>query len=179
MDKFAGYILKEESCARKTEIVYYLQKRTGIFFDNSVIFKTQIAKFFVEMMNIDVDKNLLLTACLLYNCKKNDSPQNLDKIKLYPKMSADFLKTLGFSERFCKICQEYNRCYDLGEREKESDILELVDQFGGMLLHRSERMAFTVDDAICLLEYRNLKGKDNRYLEQFKEFVKKMEGIYI
>lgn len=179
MEKFAEYILSEESCIRKMEIVYYLQKRTGIFFDNSVILKTQIAKYFIEIMKLDVDKNLVLTACLLYNCKKNDSPQNLDKVKLYPKMSADFLKTLGFDDRFCKICEEYNRYSDLGEREKESDILELIDQFGGMLLHRPERMAFNVEDAICLLEYRNLKGKNNRYLEQFKEFVRKMEGILV
>ena len=180
MEKFADYILSEENCTKKMEIVYYLQKRTGIFFDNSVILKTQLAKYFIEIMNLDVDKNLVLTACLLYDCKKNDSPQNLDKVKQYPRMSAEFLKTLGFSDRFCKICEQHSRySEDLGEREKESDILELVDQFGGMLLHRPERMAFSVEDAICLLEYRNLKGKENRYLEQFKEFVRKMEGILI
>ena len=66
-----------------------------------------------------------------------------------------------------------------GKMEKESDILELVDQFGGMLLHRPERMGFAVDEALCLLEYRNLKDKDNRYLEQFKEFVTEMEEIKI
>ena len=179
MENFAEYILAEEDCLKKMDIVYYLQKRTGIFFDNSVIFKTQIAKFFIEIMKLDVDENLVLTACLLYDCKKNDSPQNLDKVKTYPKLSAEFLKTLGFSDRFCKICEEHSRYSNWGEREKESDLLELVDQFGGMLLHRPERMAFSVEDAICLLEYRNLKGKYNRYLEQFKDFVRKMEGILV
>ena len=64
-------------------------------------------------------------------------------------------------------------------REKESDVLELVDQFGGMLLDRPERIAFKVDEALVLLEYRNLKDKHNQYLEQFKEFVNKTEAILI
>ena len=34
-----------------------------------------------------------------------------------------------------------------------------------MLLDRPERIAFKVDEALVLLEYRNLKDKDNRYLE--------------
>lgn len=89
------------------------------------------------------------------------------------------MASLGFSKRFCKICEEHNRYSGSEPREKESDILELVDQFGGMLLHRPERMGFEVDEALVLLEYRNLKGKENRYLEQFKEFVNKMEEIKI
>ena len=72
MEKFAEYILSEENCMKKMEIVYYLQKRTGIFFDNSVILKTQLAKYFIEIMNLDVDKNLVLTACLLYDCNNDN-----------------------------------------------------------------------------------------------------------
>ena len=34
-----------------------------------------------------------------------------------------------------------------------------------MLLDRPERIAFKVDEALVLLEYRNLKDKDNRYLQ--------------
>ena len=37
---------------------------------------------------------------------------------------ASYLKTLGFSDRFCKICSEVNRYNEIEEREKESDILE-------------------------------------------------------
>ena len=55
----------------------------------------------------------------------------------------------------------------------------MVDQFGGMLLHRPERRGFDVDEALVLLEYRNLKGKENRYLEQFKKFANEMEEIKI
>ena len=71
METFADYILGEKDYIKKLEIVYYLQKREHIFFDNSVVLKTELAKLFIEQMNIDVDKNLVITACLLYACKKN------------------------------------------------------------------------------------------------------------
>ena len=48
-----------------------------------------------------------------------------------------------------------------------------------MLLDRPERIAFKVDEALVLLEYRNLKDKPNRYLEQFKDFVNQMEAVLI
>ena len=48
-----------------------------------------------------------------------------------------------------------------------------------MLLDRPERIALKVDEAIVLLEYRNLKGKENRYLEEFKSFVSKMEEVKV
>ena len=60
METFADYILAEPELIRKMEIVYYLQKRTGIFYDNSVILKTEIAKLFIEEMNLPVDENLVL-----------------------------------------------------------------------------------------------------------------------
>ena len=58
-------------------------------------------------------------------------------------------------------------------------ILELVDQYGGMLLDRPERIGFKPDEALVLLEYRNLKDKNNIYLETFKEFVNEMQEVYI
>ena len=48
-----------------------------------------------------------------------------------------------------------------------------------MLLDRPERIGFKPDEALVLLEYRNLKGKDNRYIEQFKEFIDKMQEVYV
>ena len=89
------------------------------------------------------------------------------------------MSKLGFDERFCRICEGVNRYSGLEPREKESDILELADQFGGMLLDRPERIAFKTDEALVLLEYRNLKDKDNRYLEKFKNFVMNMEEVKI
>ena len=43
METFADYILSEKDFIKKIEIVYYLKKRTGIFFYNSVIFKAELA----------------------------------------------------------------------------------------------------------------------------------------
>lgn len=180
METFADYILSEHDYIKKMEIVYYLKKRTDIFFDNSVIFKTELARMFIEDMHIDdVDKNLVLTACLLCSCKKSNDPQDLSKIKSYAKEGAKYLATLGFDKRFCKICEEVNRYSKSEPREKESDILELVDNFGGMLLNRPERRGFPVDEALILLEFRNMKGKENRYLEKFKEFVCITEEIAV
>ena len=111
--------------------------------------------------------------------QKSDDPTDLEKVKSYAKDGAEYLATLGFPKRFCKICEEANRYTGSTNREKESDILELVDQFGGMLLHRPERIAFKIDEAMVLLEYRNLKGKNNRYLEKFKQFIEIMENLKV
>ena len=178
-ETFAEYVLKEKDWTKKLEIVFYLEKKSKIFFDKSVIFKTEIAKLFIETMKIDIDENLVITACLLCNCKKPKNFTDLEKIKSYAKEGAKYLKTLGFTDRFCKICEEVNRYSGSEPREKESDILELVDQFGGMLLNRPERIGFKPDEALVLLEYRNLKDKRNIYLEKFKEFVNKMQEVYI
>ena len=55
METFADYILSEEDFAKKIEIMFYLKKKTNIFFDNTVIFKTLIVKLFIESMEIDID----------------------------------------------------------------------------------------------------------------------------
>ena len=179
METFADYILSEKDWIKKMEIMHYLQLKTGIFFDKSVIFKTYLAKLFLENTDIDLDENLVLTACLLWNCKKGKGPQDLEKIKTYAKEGAEYLSKLGFSNRFCKICEEVNRYSGNAIREKESDVLELVDNFGGMLLDRPERIAFKVDEALVLLEYRNLKDKNNRYLQKFKQFVNEMQEVLV
>lgn len=179
MDTFADYILKEEDLASKMEIVYYLSKRTKIFFDKSVIFKTELMRMFLNYSKIQVDSNLLLTASLLCNCKKVDNAQDLERIRSYAKEGADYLRGLGFGKHFCKICEEINRYSNSNPRERESDILELVDQFGGMLLDRPERIGFQPDEALVLLQHRNLKDEYNRYLETFIEFVNYLEQIQI
>lgn len=179
METFADYILSEKDWIKKMEIMHYFQLKTGIFFDKSVIFKTYLAKLFLESTDIDLDTNLVLTACLLCNCKKRKGPQDLEKIKTYAKEGATYLSKLGFSSRFCKICEEVNRYSGNAIREKESDVLELVDNFGGMLLDRPERIAFKVDEALVLLEYRNLKDKNNRYLQKFKKFANEMQEVLV
>lgn len=176
MQSFAEYILNEKDLNKKIEIMQYAAKKAPIYFDKDIVFKTLIAKLFIETMKIDVDENLVLTACLLCACKKGENPLSLDRVKEYAKESAEFLYKLGFSKRFCKICLEQNRYNDSIKREKESDILEIVDQFGGMMLDRPERIGFAIDEAIILLEQRNLKGYNNRYINLFKDFIyKEME----
>lgn len=184
METFADYILNEPNLINKMDILNRLQRlmkekrQSTIFFNNTVIFKTEIARMFIEYSHIDIDENLVLTACLLCNCKKIDGPQSLDSLHTFAKKGAEFLSTLGFDERFCKICEEVNRYSGSEPREPESDILELVDNFGGMLLDRPERAGFTPENAIIQLE-ENLKNKKNIYIEQFKEFVKEMQEVEV
>lgn len=179
METFADYILSEKDWNKKLEIMFYLRKKTGVFFDKSVVFKTSLAKLFLENVDTGLDENIVLTACLLCNCKKVNNAQDLSKVKSFAKEGAEYLKTLGFSDKFCKICEEVNRYSGSTPREKESDVLELVDQFGGMLLDRPERIAFKVDEALVLLEYRNMKDKQNYYLETFKKFINEMQGVLV
>ena len=48
-----------------------------------------------------------------------------------------------------------------------------------MLLDRPERIGFQPDEALVLLEHRNLKDEYNRYLGTFIEFVNYLEQIRI
>lgn len=171
MESFAEYILSEEDFGKKVEIISYLKKKTNIFFDNSVIFKAFITSLFIDTMDIDIDKNKVVTAMLLCSCKKINNAQDMEKIKSYAKDSSEFLSKLGFSKEFCLICEQHNRYSNSIPRRKEADILELADQFGGMLLDRPERIAFPIEEALILLENRNLKNCNNIYLNQFKEFI--------
>ena len=171
MPKFAECILNEKDFYKKIEIMNIVTQRAPIFFDKSVVLKAIIAKLFIETMDLYVDKNLVITACLLYACKKGQDALNLDKVKTYAKEGAEYLAKLGFPERFCKICLEHNRYNESAKREIESDILELVDQFGGMMVDREERRGFPIDEALVLLEHRNLKGCNNVFLEKFKNFI--------
>ncbi len=179
MESFAEYILNEEDLIAKMEITYYLAKKKGIFFDKSIVFKTEIARNFLNYSKLGLDRNTILTACLLCNCKKINNSQDIESIHSYAKKGAIYLETLGFNKRFCRICEQVNRYSKSEPREKESDILELVDNFGGMLLNRPERIGFKPDEALVLLEYRNLKDNNNIYLQEFKEFISLMEEIKI
>ena len=179
MEDFAMYILNEQDYIQKMIIAYYMSKRTGIFFDKSIILRTQIAKMFINYASLDVDMNEVLTAMLLCNCKKIDNSQKLGKMETYAKEGADYLFSLGFDKRFCKICEGLNRYSGIKQRCKESDILEVVDQFSALILKRVERDAFTPKEALVVLKERNLKNIKNRYLEDFIIFVNAMEDVNI
>lgn len=183
-ETFASYILNEKSWSRKLEIMYYLKKKTGIFFDSTVVFKTLITKQFLDYLKedypaIQLDDNLIITARLLCDCMKKENSTELEEIKNYSKNGAEYLAKLGFDDRFCRICEGVNRYTIKENREPESDILELSDQFGGMLLDRPERIGFKPDEALVLLQFRNLKDKDNKYMHEFVEFVNFMEKIEV
>lgn len=178
-DSIADYILAEHDFGKKIEIIYYLKKKTGILFDNTIVFKALITKLFIETMELDVDTNLVVTAMLLCECKKINNAQDIHKIESYAKESADYLRNLGFNKEFCLICEQHNRYSNSLPRKKESDILELADQFGGMLLDRPERIALPIEEAYAILENRNLKGVNNRYLNEFREFINIAKEINI
>lgn len=179
MEDFATYILEEENLAEKMIIAYYLSRKNGIYFDKSIVLKAEITKLFIEFMKLDVDENELLTAMLLCNCKKVENAQKIGKLETYAKEGAEYLSTLGFSKHFCKMCEEVNRYSQSTPREKESDILEVVDQFTGLILNRVEREAFTPEEALVVLRERNLKYTDNKYLDLFEEFIKEFENITV
>ena len=179
MEDFAMYILNEKDHIQKTIIAYYMSQKTGTFFDKSIVLRSEIARMFLNYTGLDVDKNKVLTAVLLCNCKKIDNAQKLGKLETYAKEGAEYLATLGFDKEFCSICEGLNRYSGIKRRKKESDILELVDQFTGLILKRAERDAFTPEEALIILKERNLKNVTNRYLEDFIIFVKAMEDVYI
>ena len=163
-ENFADYILSEHDWIKKMEIMYYLKKKIDIFFDTSVVFKTELLKLFLDNTDLGLDENTLITACLLCNCKKTDTFTTMEDIQSYAKKGAQYLSTLGFDKKFCRICEQLNRYSGSKPREPEADVLELIDQFGGMLLDRPERIGLNVDEALVLLEFRNFKDKENRYL---------------
>lgn len=194
MDGLQSYLMDHEKdvCSkmygvRKLQIIKE-KKGEKIFFDKSVLFKTELARMFIDYMHLDVDRDLVLTACLLCNCKKVDNPQKKGKLYTYAEEGAEYLQGLGFEKRFCKICKGVNRYSEKRElekgkipegREPESDILELVDHFGGWMLDRKEREGLTPENALIQMEKETLKGKNNRYLPEFHEFVSKMQEIEI
>lgn len=186
MDKetFAEYILSEEDWGTKMEIMYYLKRKTGIHYNNTVIFKTLLAKMFLDYLKvntpeIELDENIIITARLLCDCLKIQNSTKQDEIKSYASKGAEYLSSLGFDDDFCKICEGVNRYTISKDRPLESDLLELVDQFGGMLLDRPERVGFAPDEALVLLQYRNLKDKNNKLLPQFIGFVNFLQEVEI
>lgn len=171
VNNFAKYFLSEKDFSKKIDILLKYREELGIFFDNTVIFKSFLCKIFIETMELEVNKNTVTTAMMLCGCKKINNAQDIERIENYAKESAEYLKKFGFPDEFCIFCEQHNRYSNNYPRKKESDILELVDQFGGMLLDRPERIAFPIEEALLLLENRNLKNANNVYLEDFKKFI--------
>lgn len=180
---FAKSILEEKELIKKVEIVRrYQQSTIKVFFDTTSILKAELARLFIEQMNLeDVDKNKVMTACLVYAFKRTGSPMEKERIKREKEEDKKFLQSLGFEEDFYKICGEYNRYNEPAdyEREKEGDILEIIDKFVGLIMHREDRPAFPVADALDLLNTKLLNGIDNRYKNKFTQFAQELENIEV
>lgn len=58
-------------------------------------------------------------------------------------------------------------------------LLELVDNFGGMLLDRPERAGYSPEKAIMQMELETFRNKENRYFEQFKQFVGLVQEVEV
>lgn len=155
-DSFADMMLNERKLSEKMKILLYFKKKHNCFFDNTVIFKTEICRMFLEHTKPDVDNNLVLTACLLYACKKSVISFTEEKRRTYLRKGAEYLEELGFDKKFCRICEQANRIANITPRDKEGDILELIDNFG-MLLDRDDRRAFNPTEALFVLENENLE----------------------
>lgn len=183
-ESFADYILSERDWGKKLEIMYYLKRKTGIHYNNSVIFKTLITKMFLDYLKsnnpeIQLDENIVITARLLCDCLKVQNSTDIEEIRSYASRGAEYLASLGFDENFCRICEGVNRYTIKENRPLESDVLELADQFGGMLLDRPERVGFAPDEALVLLQHRNLKDKNNKLLPQFVNFVNFLQKVEV
>lgn len=183
-ETFADYILSERDWGKKLEIMYYFKKKTGIYYNTTVIFKTLLTKMFLDYLKannnkIEVDENIVITARLLCDCLKIRNSRDLEDIRSYASKGADYLSSLGFDENFCRICEGVNRYTIKRNRPIESDIIELTDNFGGMLLDRPDRRGFQPDEALVLLEHRNLKGKKNKVLPQFVKFIEFLQRVKV
>lgn len=180
---FAKSVLEEKEIIEKIKIVCKWQRNTiHVFFDTTSMLKAEIARLFIEQMNLDeVNKNDVITACLVYAFKRINSPQEIDRIKKEKEEDKNFLKSLGFNEHFCKICSEYNRYNEPSgyEREKEGDVIELIDKFVGLIVHRPERLAYPVDEALEIMEVKVLAGIENRYQQKFVEFIEALEKVEV
>ena len=71
------HILSEKEFGKKIELMNVLKEKEGIFFDNTVIFKALITKMFIDVMDIEVDENEVVTAMMLCQCKKINNAQDI------------------------------------------------------------------------------------------------------
>lgn len=174
MNEENTYIAKElleADFETKIEEMIYLKrvmekkKNEYMFFNKTTVFKATIAMMFADYAELnEKEKNWLVTACLVCNCKKRDSARTPDELKKDIENTRIFLKSLGFSDIFCYDCEQLNRYSETDPRTDMGDMLEVIEQLGGLMLDRPERKGFSPEDAILIMRDRNLKGLKNRYL---------------
>lgn len=173
----ADALLKEEDLIRKFEIMFYLQKKESIFFNTTSMVKAELMRMFLEDQKIkDLDISEMLTMALIYTVKRIDSPQEKQRMQENKKENMEYIQSLGFSEDFARNATYYKEG-DVPEEERtvEEKILDIFDQFAGLISHREERIAYKIPQALDVLEKNNLASSTNEYLPIFIEFIKKTD----
>lgn len=176
-EKFSEYFLNLD-WVDKMEMAEKLCDRGQIFLDKTVIFKTELTKLFIEVMKLDVDCNLVVTACLLFECKKRIQNGSVINQSTYLQDGADFLSTIGFDDRFCRICRQVFEYSESEKREKESEIIELSACYGDLVLDNPQRKGYESEEAIKMLKDM-FKNSNNHYVSLYVEFFNKMQEVYI
>lgn len=173
----ADALLKEKDLIRKFEIMFYLQKKESIFFNTTSMVKAELMRMFLEEQKIeDLDISEMLTMALIYTVKRIDSPQEKQRMEENKQENMEYIESLGFSNDFAKNATYYKEeDVPKEERTKEEKILDIFDQFAGLISHREERIAYKIPQALDILEKNNLVNSENEYLPKFIDFIKRMD----
>lgn len=173
----ADALLEEEDLIRKFEIMFYLQKKESIFFNTTSMVKAELMRMFLEEQKIEgLDISEMLTMSLIYTVKRIDSPQERQRMQDNKKENLEYIQSLGFSKEFA-INATYYKEEDVvaEERTVQEKILDIFDQFAGLISHREERIAYQIPQALDVLEKTNLASTTNEYLPMFIAFIKKID----
>ncbi len=173
----ADALLEEKDLIRKFEIMFYFKKKESIFFNTTSMVKAELMRMFLEEQKIEgVDISEMLTLALIYTVKRIDSPQEIQRMAENKEENMKYIQSLGFSKDFAKNATSY-REGDVPEEERtvQEKILDIFDQFAGLISHREERIAYKIPQALDVLEKTNLANSTNEYLPIFINFIKEKD----
>ena len=173
----ADALLEEKDLIKKFEIMFYFQKKESIFFNTTSMIKAELMRMFLENQKIEgVDISEMLTLALIYTVKRIDSPQEIQRMVENKEENMKYIQSLGFSKDFAQNATYYK---EVDEPEKERTIqeklLDIFDQFAGLISHREERIAYKIPQALDVLGKTNLASSSNEYLPLFIKFIKEKD----
>lgn len=173
----ADALLEEKDLIRKFEIMFYFQKKESIFFNTTSMIKAELMRMFLEDQKIEgLDISEMLTMALIYTVKRIDSPQEIQRMTDNKEENMKYIQSLGFSKEFAKNATFYKEEDVVPEkRTVQEKILDIFDQFAGLISHREERIAYKIPQALDVLEKTNLASSENEYLPIFIQFVKEKD----
>ena len=169
----ADALLEEEDLIRKFETMFYFQKKESIFFNTTSMIRAELMRMFLEDQKIEnVDTSEMLTLALIYTVKRIDSPQEKQRFLENKKENIEYIKSLGFTEKFARNATYYKEKDEKeNERTIEQKILDIFDQFAGLISHREDRLAYPIEQALDIIEKINMPNTNNEYLSIFIEFI--------